>query len=84
MGGLKATRLARIVSYAPRYKSGSKTVVVGKIDRLKSPPPSAELRARKRRHAGRPPFWPANRIAKLRKLLGIKSYAAIGLRPFPS
>ena len=52
-------------------------MVVGKIDRLKSPPPSAELQARKRRHAGRPPFWPANRIAKLRKLWGTRSHAAI-------
>jgi hypothetical protein len=52
-------------------------VVVGKIDRLKSPPSSAELQARKRRHAGRPPFWPANRIAKLRKLWGTRSHAAI-------
>lgn len=56
----------------------SKSAVAGKIDRLELPPPSAELQARKRRHAGRPPFWTANRIAKLRKLLGTKSYAAIG------
>jgi hypothetical protein len=48
----------------------SKSAVVGKIDRLELPPPSVELQARKRRHAGRPPFWPANRIAKQRKLLG--------------
>jgi hypothetical protein len=56
----------------------SKSAVVGKIDRLELPPPCAELQARKRRHAGRPPFWrPANRIAKLRKLLGTLSKAAI-------
>ena len=29
------------------------------------------------RHAARPPFWPANRIAKLRKLWGTLSKAAI-------
>jgi transposase len=56
----------------------SKSAVVGKIDRLELPPPSAELQARKRRRAGRPPFWVANRIAKLRKLWGTKSKAAIG------
>jgi hypothetical protein len=46
----------------------SKSAVVGKIDRLELPPPSAKLQARKRRHAGRPPFWVATRVAKLRKL----------------
>jgi len=52
--------------------------VAGKIDRLELPPPSTELQARKRRHAGRPPFWVAKRVANLRKLWGIKSNAAIG------
>ena len=36
-----------------------------------------ELQARKRRRAGRPPFWTANRTAKLRKLWGTASTAAI-------
>jgi hypothetical protein len=57
---------------------GAKSAVVGKIDRLELPPPSAKLQARKRRHAGRPPFWGANRVAKLRELWGSKSNAAIG------
>jgi hypothetical protein len=55
----------------------SKSAVVGKIDRLGLPPPSVELQARKRRRAGRPPFWAARRIAKLRELWGTLSNAAI-------
>jgi hypothetical protein len=47
-------------------------------DRLELPPPSAEVQARKRRRAGRRPFWPANRSAKLRELWGTKYYAATG------
>jgi hypothetical protein len=35
------------------------------------------MTARARRRAGRPPFWTANRVAKLRKLWGTKSNAAI-------
>jgi hypothetical protein len=70
--GLSTAEIGRLLGV-------SKSAVVGKIDRLELPPPSAELQARKRRHAGRPPlFWPVNRIAKLRKLWGTKSYAAIG------
>jgi hypothetical protein len=38
----------------------------------------ARLQARKRRRAGRQPFWTANRVAKLRKLWGTLSCAAIG------
>ena len=41
-------------------------------------PGSARCALRKRRHAGRPPFWVAKRVANLRKLWGIKSNAAIG------
>ena len=55
----------------------SKSAVVGKIDRLYLPPPSYDIQASKRRHAGRPPFWPANRIAKLPKLWGTLPKAAI-------
>jgi hypothetical protein len=69
--------MTHIVTYAHRYKPAIKTMVVGKTDRPKFPPLSAELQARKRRHAGRPPFWSANRIAKLRKLWGTLSNAAI-------
>ena len=45
--------------------------------RKRKPLASAELQARKRRHAGRPLFWTANRITKLRKLWGTRSNAAI-------
>ena len=55
----------------------SKGAVIRKISRLELPPPSAELQARKRRRAGRPPFWDASRITKLGKLLGTRSNAAI-------
>ena len=55
----------------------SKGAVIRKISRLELPPPSAELQARKRRRAGRPPFWDASRITKLRKLWGTRSNAAI-------
>jgi hypothetical protein len=48
-----------------------------RIDRLELPAPNAELQVRKRSHVGRPPFWTANRIAKLRKLWGTLSNAAI-------
>ena len=68
--GLSTAEIGRLLGV-------SKSAVVGKIDRLELPPPRAELQARKRRHAGRPPFWPANRIAKLRKLWGTLSKAAI-------
>jgi hypothetical protein len=68
--GLSTAEIGRLLDV-------SKSAVAGKIDRLELPPPSAELQARKRRHAGRPPFWPANRIAKLRKLWGTRSNAAI-------
>jgi hypothetical protein len=60
-----------------RLLDASKSAVVGKIDRLELPPPSAELQARKRRHAGRRRFWDATRVAKLRKLWGTQSNAAI-------
>jgi transposase len=65
--GLSTAEIGRLLGV-------SKSAVVGKIDRLELPPPSAKLQARKRRHAGRPPFW----VAKLRKLWGTKSNAAIG------
>jgi hypothetical protein len=68
--------VTRIVTTRYHYKPVPKTVVV-EADRLKFPPPGAELQARKRRYTGRPPFWPANRIAKLRKLWGTRSNAAI-------
>jgi hypothetical protein len=68
--GLSTAEIGRLLGV-------SKSAVVGKIDRLELPPPSAELQARKRRLAGRPPFWPASRIAKLRKLWGTLSNAAI-------
>jgi hypothetical protein len=55
----------------------SKGAVIRRISRLELPPPSAELQARKRRRAGRPPFWDASRITKLRKLWGTRSNAAI-------
>ena len=48
--GLSTAEIGRLLGV-------SKNAVVGKIDRLELPPPSAELQARKRRHAGRPPFW---------------------------
>ena len=48
-----------------------------RIDRLELPAPRAELQPHKRLHAGRPPFWTVNRIAKLRKLWGTQSNAAI-------
>ena len=68
--GLSTAEIGRLLGV-------SKGAVVGKIDRLELPPPSAELQARKQRHAGRPPFLSANRITKLRKLLGTLSKAAI-------
>jgi len=68
--GLSTAEIGRLLGV-------SKNAVVGKIDRLELPPPSAELQARKRRRSGRRPFWPANRITKLRKLLGTLSKAAI-------
>ncbi|HEX7199250.1 MAG TPA: GcrA family cell cycle regulator [Dongiaceae bacterium] len=68
--GLSAAEIGRLLGM-------SKSAVVGKIDRLELPPPSAELQARKRRRAGRPPFWVARRIARLRKLWGTLSHAAI-------
>jgi hypothetical protein len=68
--GLSTAEIGRLLGM-------SKSAVVGKIDRLELPPPSVELQARKRRRAGRPPFWVASRIAKLRKLLGTLSNAAI-------
>ena len=68
--GLSTAEIGRLLGV-------SKSAVVGKIDWLELPPPSAELQARKRRRAGRPPFWAANRIAKLRKLWGTQSNAAI-------
>jgi hypothetical protein len=66
--GLSTAEIGRLLGV-------SKGAVVGKIDRLELPPPSAE--ARKRRRAGRPPFWTASRIAKLRKLRGTRSNVAI-------
>jgi transposase len=69
--GLSTAEIGRLLGV-------SKSAVVGKIDRLELPPPSAELQARKRRHAGRSLFWVAKRVAKLRKLWGTKSNAAIG------
>ena len=69
--GLSTAEIGRLLGM-------SKSAVVGKIDRLRLPPPSAELQARKRRHAGRPLFWIAKRVAELRKLWGTKSNAAIG------
>jgi hypothetical protein len=68
--GLSTSEIGRLLGV-------SKSAVAGKIDRLELPAPSAELQARKRRHAGRSPFWHANRIAKLRKLWGTRSNAAI-------
>jgi hypothetical protein len=68
--GLSAAEIGRLLGM-------SKNAVVGKIDRLELPPPSVELQAHKRRRAGRPPFWTANRIAKLRKLWGTLSNTAI-------
>jgi hypothetical protein len=59
-----------IVTTTYRYKSPPRK-------RKTAPPPSTELQARKRRRAGCPPFWAANRIAKLRKLWGTQSNAAI-------
>jgi hypothetical protein len=58
--------MTRIVTTTYRYKPSSKR-----------PLSSAEVQARKRSHVGRPSFWGANRIAKLRKLLGTLSNAAI-------
>ena len=69
--GLSTAEIGRLLGV-------SKSAVAGKIDRLELPPPSAELQARKRRHAGGPRFWVAKRVANLRKLWGIKSNAAIG------
>ena len=68
--GLSTAEIGRLLGM-------SKSAVAGKIDRLKLPPPSVELQARKRRRAGRPPFWAASRIAKLRELWGTLSNAAI-------
>jgi hypothetical protein len=68
--GLSTAEIGRLLGV-------SKNAVVGKIDRLELSPPSAELQARKRRHAGRPPFWSATRLAKLHKLWGTRSNAAI-------
>ena len=69
--GLSTAEIGRLLGV-------SKSAVAGKIDRLELPPPSAKLQARKRRHAGRPPFWGAKRVAKLRELWCSKSNAAIG------
>jgi hypothetical protein len=66
--------MAQRAKYVRRPLGVSKSAVVGKIDRLKLLPPSAELRARRRRRAGRQPFW----VANLLKLLGTKSNAAVG------
>ena len=41
------------------------------------PPELGQLQVRKRRRTGRPPFWGAQRLAKLRKLWGTRSNAAI-------
>ncbi len=65
--GLSTAEIGRLLGV-------SKSAVAGKIDRLELPPPSAELQARKRRRAGRPPFW----VAKLRELWGTTSNSTIG------
>jgi hypothetical protein len=68
--GLSTAEIGRLLGV-------SKSAVFYKIRRLELPPPSTELQARKRRRARRPPFWTASRIAKLRKLRGTRSNAAI-------
>jgi hypothetical protein len=69
--GLSTAEIGRLLGV-------SKSAVAGKIDRLELPPPSAEIQARKRRRAGRSPFWVAKRVAKLRELWGTTSNSTIG------
>jgi hypothetical protein len=62
--------MTRIVTTSYRYKPPPRK-------RNTTTTPSAELQARERPRAGRQPFWTANRSAKLRKLWGTRSNAAI-------